>query len=445
MNSKSKEIDVEKRYVIPKKLAEIEIDNKILIISIESSNWILLNNENEKLIFDKLKNHSIEEVIDFISNKSIDKSELINVLIQLEAKQFESLHVTYPEDKGMYIYLTNKCNLRCKHCYMFAGKEEDNELTIEEILKLLDNFAANNGRVVTFTGGEVTQRKDLSNLLKHSRKIGLINTVLTNGVEWNEQLVNETYKYIDEVQISIDGYNEQSNSKVRGNNNFEKAMNTAQLFFDKKVRLSIAVTPLFDGLEKDKEEYIRFGKALIDKFKNGEFHLKFNYELLGGRNVNLSNMDNAKYSELMHYIVNECYEESEEKEFIQSHSYNVMLDNCGYGGLTISASGEVYFCNRIHELKSYGNIRNTDFTKIIELSEIAKKLSNINNLKPCRNCELKYICGGGCRITNFPELVNLEALGSETVTNNFTPRKCSKEVKEKYYRMMIKTNEQFFK
>lgn len=445
MSNKSKEIDVEKRYMIPEKLAEIRIDDKILIISIESSNWIVLKSENEKMIFDKLRKYSIEEVIDFMNNQSISENELINVLIQLEAKQFENLDVTYIEDKGMYIYLTNKCNLRCNHCYMFAGKEEYNELKLEEILKILDDFVANNGRVVTFTGGEVTQREDLIEILKYSSKLGLVNTVLTNGVEWNEELINQTYKYINEVQISIDGYDEQSNSKVRGNDNFEKAMNATELFFDKKVRLSVAITPLFDGLEKAKEKYIHFGKTLIDKFKNGEFHLKFNYELLEGRNINLANINNVKYSDVMHYIVNECYENSEEKEFILNHSNSVMLNNCGYGGITISANGDVYFCNRIHEVKSYGNIRNTDFATIIESSKIAKKLSDINNLKPCCDCELKYICGGGCRITNFPELVCLEDLNSNIQYTNFAPRKCSKEIKEKYYRMMIRTNEQFFK
>ena len=183
MSNKSKEIDVEKRYMIPEKLAEIRIDDKILIISIESSNWIVLKSENEKMIFDKLRKYSIEEVMDFMNDQSISENELIKVLIQLEAKQFENLDVTYIEDKGMYIYLTNKCNLRCNHCYMFAGKEEYNELTLEEILKILDDFVANNGRVVTFTGGEVTQREDLIEILKYSSKLGLVNTVLTNGVE----------------------------------------------------------------------------------------------------------------------------------------------------------------------------------------------------------------------------------------------------------------------
>ena len=446
MSNKSKEIDVEKKYKIPEKLAEIKIDDKILIISIESSNWIVLNSENEKVIFDKLKKHSIEEVIEFINDQSINQDELINVLTQLEAKEFESLDVTCTnEDKGMYIYLTNKCNLRCKHCYMFAGKEELNELTSQEIFKLLKDFYDNNGKMVTFTGGEVTQRSDLIEILKYSSKLGLVNTVLTNGVEWNEELVNKAYQYINEVQISIDGYDEDSNSNVRGNGNFGKAMSTAELFFEKNVRMSIAITPLFDGLENLKEEYVQFGKTLIDKFKDGEFHLKFNYELLEGRNINLGNVDNKKYSENMHYIVDECYENSEEEEFILNHKYNVILNNCGYGGITVAANGDLYFCNRIHELKSYGNIRKTDFTKIMELSKTARKLSDINNLKPCCNCELKYICGGGCRIANFPELVSLGNLNNNTKCDNFQPRKCSKEIKEKYYRMMIRINEQLFR
>lgn len=445
METKTKEIDIEKKYNIPSNLIEVTIDDKILIISVDTSNWIVLNDEEEKIIFNKLKSDSIEKVAEFIEKQGIELNKLISVLTQIEAKDFENTKVTYPENQGMYMYLTNKCNLRCKHCYMFAGEEKLNELTTEEIFKVLDDFKINGGRVVTFTGGEVTERKDLCELLKHSKENELKNTVLTNGTEWTLDLINRIQPYVDEVQISVDGYDEESNSVIRGKGSFNKALKTAELFFEKNIKLSIAVTPLFEDLESRKFKYIEFGRRLINKFNREDFQLKFNYELLKGRDINLSKEANTNYSKIMHEIVEACYKDSEENEFVENHKDNMVLNNCGYGGITIAANGDVYFCNRIHELKSYGNVRNTEFKKIMKLSSTAQQLSNINNLKPCNKCDLKYICGGGCRIEHFPELINLNSLELINNTENIKARTCSKEVKDKYYRMMIKTNERFFK
>ena len=80
----------------------------------------------------------------------------------------------------------------------------------------------------------------------------------------------------------------------------------------------------------------------------------------------------------------------------------------------------------------------------MELSRKAMELSDINNLKPCCNCELKHICGGGCRITYFNELATCDNI--ETFDVSKVPaRKCDFENKMFYYEMMIKTNELFYR
>lgn len=442
---KQREVNIEKIYCMPKNLVEKKIDDKILIISVENANWIVLDNDIQKNIFYKLREKSIEEIIEYMDINNIEQKELINVLTQLEAKKFEDMNVNYPQEKGMCIYLTNECNLRCKHCYMFAGIKNEDELTTNEICKLLDDFSNSSGKVVTFTGGEVTQRNDLCKILEFSKAKGLLNTVLTNGNEWSKNLIESSYKFIDEVQISIDGYDEKSNSNIRGKGTFKKSLNTAEKFFNKGVRLSIAVTPLYEGLKENKDKYIQFGKDLIKRYSGGQFHLKFNYKLLKGREVDLNEKENDEYFKIMHEIVNKCYINSEKKDFIINHSNNVILNNCGYGEITVAANGDIYFCNRIYELKSYGNIRSLNFDKVMELSKKIQLLSNINNFKPCCDCELKYICGGGCRISNFPELIQIYNFQCNVEPKSFKPRKCHQALKQKYYKLMVDTNEQFFR
>lgn len=64
------------------------------------------------------------------------------------------------------------------------------------------------------------------------------------------------------------------------------------------------------------------------------------------------------------------------------------------------------------------------------------------NLKPCNSCELMYICGGGCRIKYFPDLLQKDV--KELKECGVTPRKCTKEYKEQMYDIMIRTNHRIF-
>jgi len=52
--------------------------------------------------------------------------------------------------------LTLACNLRCKHCGSFAGSRRDDEMSLEENLRVADQLAALGCRRVTLSGGEPT-------------------------------------------------------------------------------------------------------------------------------------------------------------------------------------------------------------------------------------------------------------------------------------------------
>ena len=83
------------------------------------------------------------------------------------------------------------------------------------------------------------------------------------------------------------------------------------------------------------------------------------------------------------------------------------------------------------------------FSRIFEIMKIAEEAGKITHFMPCKECELKYICGGGCRAEYFKSFTQ-----SSDVTNidfdNIPHRICDKKHKEKFYRLMINTNKMFF-
>ena len=79
------------------------------------------------------------------------------------------------------------CNNACIHCIMRPVQEalrHDRvrlDATTAEVRERLDAAAARGIRHVTFTGGEVTLRQDLGELLAHAVALGFLVTVQTNG------------------------------------------------------------------------------------------------------------------------------------------------------------------------------------------------------------------------------------------------------------------------
>ena len=51
---------------------------------------------------------------------------------------------------------TNKCNLKCVHCYQDAEEATDRELSTDEGKKMIDEIARAGFKVMIFSGGELS-------------------------------------------------------------------------------------------------------------------------------------------------------------------------------------------------------------------------------------------------------------------------------------------------
>ncbi|MBI3270738.1 MAG: radical SAM protein [Planctomycetes bacterium] len=82
--------------------------------------------------------------------------------------------------------LTRRCNLRCVHCYLPAGKENDSshaELDTAELFRVADGIAeVNPEALVILTGGEPLLRPDLFELARRLSGHGMLVVLGSNGV-----------------------------------------------------------------------------------------------------------------------------------------------------------------------------------------------------------------------------------------------------------------------
>lgn len=86
--------------------------------------------------------------------------------------------------------LTQRCNLRCAHCYLsaFPGADASRELSTEECFRVVDEIAAVNPDVLLIlTGGEPLLRPDLFDLGSYASLKGFTVVLGTNGVLLGER------------------------------------------------------------------------------------------------------------------------------------------------------------------------------------------------------------------------------------------------------------------
>ena len=229
-----------------------------LVVSIQSANWLVISTNFQKELLERfIAGDTVGDVYSLITSED-EMTQFKTLLAAIFARQFASTEkapdLQYLEGyKMLNCYLTNSCNLRCEHCFMNSGERLKDELTANEWKRILKEFRAEGGETVTFSGGEPLMNSSFEDLVKYASTSGLLGTVLSNGILWTQEKIKSLSPYISEVQISIDGVDEQTNAKVRGKGHFDKIVDTVILFANEGVRTSVATTFTLKNLENNME------------------------------------------------------------------------------------------------------------------------------------------------------------------------------------------------
>ena len=314
------------------------------------------------------------------------------------------------------------------------GKPKIDELPKEEWFKIINNAKENGVTTITFTGGEVLQYKDWFEIIKFAKEKDMAITLLTNGVLWDKEKIEKSKQYIDEVQISLDGTDENQNAIVRGKDNFQKALDNVKLFVKAGIKTVVATTPTLDNVKDIDKTYINFAKELLNELQSEHLYFKISQKLITGRKVQALIQDKAKeYSTITRNLANTLYPDSDIKNFINNMKIGSGLRNCGYGGISISSDGKFFLCNRIEDIEPIATNKD-DFKAIMKNAHYYYQWSSVDNVMPCMSCEIKYICGGGCRIDEY------HFAGKQSEIKETQPLikiDCTDEYKNSIYEKMI--------
>ncbi|MGC8805312.1 MAG: radical SAM protein, partial [Candidatus Ratteibacteria bacterium] len=178
------------------------------------------------------------------------KRALLNV-VETVAKNGASMPMVFAQPLMIVWNTTDRCNLRCKHCYEDAGVLSScrkDELTEDEKIQVMKEIAQTNIPTFAFAGGEPLMDPAFWKLAEIGKKTGLYMSINTNGTLITKQ-VAERLKDIGFAYygVSLDGASSEVHDSFRGvSGAFERAIqgikNLIEVGEADKVCISFTVT-----------------------------------------------------------------------------------------------------------------------------------------------------------------------------------------------------------
>lgn len=282
--------------------------------------------------------------------------------------------------------LTHRCNLKCIHCCIDADGivSDKRDLTTKQVKEVLDKLIQWNPERIMLSGGEPMVRKDFFEILGYLKENYSGDIVLsTNGILINEANVNLLSKNLDQIDISLDGVDEQTCSIVRGPGVFNKVLNSIKLLKNtgfEKITVSMVVG--------NKNQYLENRFNELNK-KLGTKPIIRQFDPIG----------RGFYSKS---IFTELGKDAQDKDLKNNNDRMERICNCSAGvrELFIGYNGDIYPCPSFIQPKYFlGNL--VEISNLNNLPSIKNKcvseydLLNILNLeiyKECRECKVNLFC-----------------------------------------------------
>lgn len=141
---------------------------------------------------------------------------------------------------GITIELTNRCNLRCEHC--FDGRHRaDGDLDMMIMEKILHGAKEHGFHHLSFTGGEPTLHPEFTRILEMSSQAGYTFGFVSNG--WNFTNLYESFlphrKRLSAITFSLDGAQEATHDRLRGKGSYRRVMQAVSICMMKEIPFTL--------------------------------------------------------------------------------------------------------------------------------------------------------------------------------------------------------------
>lgn len=370
----------------------VNIKESVVIINNKFENRIFVYDRLNKVEFDineeafqtlneiYLNSYDLDEINSKMDIDFIKELFSYGILTCDEQKKYYNVKqlVKY-NNARIYAEITNKCNLRCRHCYGNFNCSNNKFLEINQLKDIIIKSSEKGTYQFDITGGEPLLYPDLEKLLKILYENGMIVRVFTNLTLFNEKILKMFKKYgVKSIVTSIDSSISKVHDNFRGQKqSFEKTVKAIEIL--KKNNFDVTINTMIG--EHNKKEHKKLNEFISSLAVNNVLDVI----VPEGRGVNITEniYESAKR-------ISEIYREN--IKIVNKDSISV---NCGIGErfIYLKSDGYIYICpSLIFEKYCLGTIDDFDLYKI--WSKMNKDFGNLI----CSKWNVKCgDCRGGCR------------------------------------------------
>jgi MoaA/NifB/PqqE/SkfB family radical SAM enzyme len=320
--------------------------------------------------------------------------------------------VTSGHDFFIQWHLTERCNLRCSHCYQSGhGTDELSFAEIREVAEEVSDMLAAWSEIYeiafspsfNITGGEPFLRQDLFDILDHlsGRRFALY--LLTNGTLIDrEKAVRLALTGVEGVQVSIEGP-EEIHDRIRGKGSFAASLRGISFLLD--VGITVTLNATLSEINAD-----HFPEMVSLASSIGAQRLGFSRLVPSGRGAGLIKemIDKERLRRIYDEIFSLTPQHLEivtgdpvaSQMLTESNSYDqgaVPTSGCaaGLSGLTFLPDGAITPCRRL--FIPLGNVKKDSLREIWATSNVLNALRDRSRYRgKCGACSRWAGCRG-CR------------------------------------------------
>lgn len=296
------------------------------------------------------------------------------------------------------LHVTNRCNLKCKHCVYTSGEWDMPDMTLETVKKIIPALKNLGVEEVHITGGEPLVNKEFFEIARCLHENGFGTRVQTNGILITPDIAKRLKECgIEYVLISIDGLEKTHNSFRNNDKSFDYAIKAVKICLEAGLYTRVN-TVINKSNVQDLPELIKY----INNLKPDQHSFFYLTPVGRGKNIKNLMLSLEEWKEVEKIVEksgreNKCIEKIRLQNVIKNNEDDKKCrdDNC-----LILANGDVYHCVFfIYSPYKLGNIYNEDLyeiwtkniDKVLEETSNEKILSKQCN-KQKQNCQCN--CSG---------------------------------------------------
>jgi radical SAM protein with 4Fe4S-binding SPASM domain len=400
-------------YMIDTRTVVFSYRDQYLLIAPGRRNWTKIAGEAYRLLVEGERQPIGDILARAKGEYGFEPQEVIGFLQELRARgniYFDiepepGSEVTEANDVGAkvaFLNVTRRCNLKCPTCLAEASTfpvSDDAPLSVWQ--DIIDKLASAGVSTIVVTGGEPTIRRDLVDLLRYARERFEQIFMNTNGTLLTPDLCSRLCGLLDQVHVSVDGSTAELHDQFRGEGNFDKTLQGVRFLKEANIE-KIGLSPtLIQANIRDLPNVMNLAIRLGVALRTSVF-------LPVGRGSCNASVFTPSPKQLLnafrdtHRAILKCSDEEIEP---QSRFLGISMNlkaKCGAAHWTISVNGDgaVYPCNALCQPDFVvGNLLQAeDLPSLLAESPITRQFDaiDIDEREGCKDCDVRYFCGGGC-------------------------------------------------